>query len=193
MQIDFMPRKLYFITHPDVVIDPKKYKSFWELSAEGIGAAKRVAIKSFWKDINNIYTSTEIKTIQTAEIINKKHKIPYESTNCLNEFESKSTGFLPIEEFIDAMKSFYEKPAESFRGWERLIDAEYRVLNCIKKITRMPENSSIAIIGHGATGTLLKCFYKGVTPSWEEDPKQTGCYFIADIENKKLIQDWKKY
>lgn len=188
-----MTRSLYFITHPAVVISPDKYKSEWELSEEGKNAVVRIAEKSFWQEVKNIYTSKEKKTIQTSEIIKEKYSIPTESTECLNEFESKSTGFLPIEEFTAAMKSFYEKPTESFRGWERLVDAEYRILNCIKKITRMSEKSSVAIIGHGATGTLLKCFYKKVKPSWEEDPKQTGCYFIADIENKNLVQDWIRY
>ena len=94
---------------------------------------------------------------------------------------------------MEAVKFTYVNPDSSFKGWETLESSYQRNTNKVKVIMQENSGKTVVVVGHGSAGTLIKCFIKGVKPTFDEDPQTTGCYFIADWDQKEIIQEWMKY
>jgi broad specificity phosphatase PhoE len=184
---------LIYITHPSVNIDKTVLPQNWDLSEKGIMEAKKLLDKDFWKEVVHIYTSDEPKAITTSKIITEKFTIPIESIAELGEADRTKTPFLPFEEYMKAIKDAYSKPEENIHGWESHDEMMQRNVKVLKELMSKHEGETFVIIGHGGAGTTMKCFIKGIEPKFEEDPKQTGCYFIADLDQIRILEDWTKY
>lgn len=185
--------KLYFITHPQVNIIQGIPIDKWALSHEGIASCDRLASLDFWNNIDVIYSSPEKKALQTTKIIAKKNRILVKKKHSLREFDRSSTGFLQPTTYMNAIESFYANPELSHRGWETANSASERIYACVNSIFNQDNHKNIAIIGHGATGTLLVCKILGIDPTFLEDPQGVGVYMAIDWHKKKLILKWKKY
>ncbi len=185
--------KLIYITHPQVIIDAKTPIDQWQLSKDGLEAVERLSQLQFWDDVNKIYSSKETKAFQVAEIISKKFNIAYEAYENFNELDRQSTGLLPINKYMEAVKFTYENFDTSYKGWETLESSYNRNTKQLTGIINGNKGKNIVIIGHGSAGTLIKCFIKGIKPSFSEDPQKTGCYFVADYKKGKILQDWRGY
>ena len=73
-----------------------------------------------------------------------------------------STGFLAQSEFERVASEFFAKPESSVRGWERAIDAQHRIVTAVERLFEGETNpGSVAIVSHGAVGTLLYCALAG--------------------------------
>lgn len=185
--------KLYFITHPQVNIIQDIPIDEWSLSQDGIASCERLSSQDFWSDIDIIYSSPEKKALQTTEIIAKKNHVLTKKKHCLKEFDRSSTGFLPPTIYMKAIETFYAYPDLSHRGWETANSASDRIYACVNSIFEQDHDKNIAIVGHGATGTLLACKVIGIDPSFLEDPQGVGVYMVIDWYKKNLIAKWKKY
>ncbi len=185
--------KLFLITHPDVVIDPKQAIDEWVLSEKGIDRAKALMNEPFWKDISAIYSSTEPKAKAVAEMATHKFDIPVFEKESLVEIDRSSTGFMPYDEFMDTVRDFFIRPDESCKGWETARAAMKRVSECTEKIMKKHAGENIALVGHGAAFALLLSYIKGVEPSF--DLCQDGVGFISEIdwEKREIISSWRKY
>lgn len=188
-----MKTTLIYITHPQVDLDPEIEISKCKISSEGWIAVDRLLKSNFWKGVKALYSSEETKAVQVAEKTSQTFGLRLRSLESLNELDRESTGLLPLEEYMDAVKFTYKNPEESFRGWETLQSSFERNTKTISNIMAGDTGKTVAIIGHGSAGTLIKCFIKGVSPSFKEDPQKTGCYFVADWDNKEIISDWQSY
>ena len=185
--------KLIYITHPSVEIVPNIRIDTWQLSEEGQKAAKRLSKLNFYKNVRLVYSSREPKAIETAQILSEKYHFKIKSYKELNELNRSSTGFILPDEYIKAIQYVYQYPDRSFQGWEKLDKSYERNTEVLQEIIKKHVGDLIIIIGHGQSGTLIKCWIKKIKPSWAEDPKTTACYFIADLNTNKILQDWTKY
>ncbi len=185
--------KIYYITHPSVEIDKSKNPDEWKLSEEGKEKAKELLRKHFWAEVDIIFSSEEPKAKEVAKMASEKFGIETFSYKDLGEADRSATPFLPLEEYMEKIEEAYEKPSKSIVGWESHESVMKRNVNCLKGIVKKYKNKTIAIIGHGGAGTLIKCFIKGKEPDFDEDPKKTGCFFVADWESRKVLNDWKGY
>jgi broad specificity phosphatase PhoE len=118
----------YFITHPDVLIDPAIPVQEWSLSARGRARMKAMLKQDWMPGLRTIYCSTERKAIEGAAILAKALGLPYSASPELGENDRSSTGYLPQKEFAAVVAEFFGKPEESVRGWERAIDAQTRIV-----------------------------------------------------------------
>lgn len=185
--------KLIYITHPAVNLDKTKLPHEWGLSEKGFEEAKKLIEKDFWSEVNVIYSSTEPKAVQVAQLASEKYGIKSFQEKDLGEADRTKTPFLPFEEYMSAIKECYINPTTNIKGWESHHHMMERNINALQKIKENNLGKTIVIVGHGGAGTTLKCYLKGVELQFSEDPQQTGCMFIADLDNKILLQDWQKY
>ncbi len=185
--------KLFLITHPDVVIDPKQAIDEWVLSEKGIDRAKALTDIQFWNDISVIYSSTEPKAKTVAEMAAHKFAIPIFENKCLVEIDRSSTGFMPFDEFMTVQKDFFNNPDRSCRGWETAHAAIKRVSECTEQIMKKHAGENIALVGHGAAFALLLSYIKGVEPTF--DLCQDGVGFVSEIDwdKREIISMWEKY
>jgi hypothetical protein len=122
----------YFITHPDVVIDPVVPITQWPLSENGrLRMTKSLALP-WTSNLTHILSSTEQKAIDGAEILSDALNIPHDIIPQLGENDRSATGFLPPTEFWDVVKDFFAHPDQSIRGWETAAHAQQRVLGAVR-------------------------------------------------------------
>ena len=75
-----MPREVYFITHPEVVIDPAVPVPQWPLSARGRERMEQLLARDWARRIAaTIYCSTEQKAIDGATILSAATGVPFQA------------------------------------------------------------------------------------------------------------------
>ncbi|MBD9374120.1 histidine phosphatase family protein [Rhizobium sp. ARZ01] len=181
-----------YITHPQVRIDPNIAVPEWGLSEIGQQRAIRSAKASWVASLTRIVSSDEKKAIETAEILAKAAKVPIETMAGMGENDRSATGFLPPDRFEEAADWFFAHPTESFRGWERAIDAQARISSNVSKILDSHDPAKpIAFIGHGGVGTLLKCHLQGHPIARSHDqPAGGGNLFAFRLADRLVTCDW---
>ena len=173
-------RPIYFISHPNVVISSTTPVTQWPLSELGRSRMK-LLLKSAWiNDISAVYCSTEQKAIDGASILASHLNLKYEQNAALGENDRSATGYLDAEEFERTADEFFSLPDQSIRGWETARAAQNRIVNTIRSIYDNDNtNGDIAIVSHGAVGTLLYCFFanKTIDRRWDQPGQGGGNFF----------------
>jgi broad specificity phosphatase PhoE len=188
-----MSRRIYFITHPDVVIDPSLPVPQWPLSERGQSRMRHLLSRNWIPHIAAIYCSTEQKAIDGAAILSEATGMPFHQVATLGENDRSATGYLPRAEFETTVDAFFASPNESIRGWERASAAQARIVGALTQIARTaPGTGPIAVVSHGGVGALLLCHLKGRPISRQEEQPGTagGHYFLFEAPEGTLVHGW---
>ncbi|SEH54669.1 Broad specificity phosphatase PhoE [Rhizobium tibeticum] len=188
-----------YITHPQVTIDPAVPVPKWGLSEMGAARTRKAAESSWVPQLRRIVSSDETKAIETAEILAVAAGVPVEIVHGMHENDRSATGFLPPPEFEKAADWFFAHPEESFRGWERAIDAQRRIVSAVTDVLAWHDPAlPIAFVGHGGVGTLLKCYLQGRPIRRDGDQPGGGgnlyCFSLADRRPScdwTTIEEWR--
>lgn len=192
-EITMTSRHLYFITHPNVWIDPTVPVPQWPLSERGLARMRRTLNLPWIHSVSAIYSSTEQKAIDGAGILSDFLALPFSPQAGLGENDRSATGYLPPEEFEKVADEFFAKPDQSIRGWERAIDAQERIVSSVMSILANEQsNGSIAIVSHGAVGALLYCHFAGhpIDRQWDQPPTGGGNYFTISLPSLSVVHGW---
>lgn len=185
-----------YLTHPQVRIDPAVPVPLWGLSEIGRGRAEAFAARGVVPAGASVFSSTETKALELAEIIARVAGTRVLSDHAMGENDRSATGFLPPPLFEDHADRFFAHPAESVEGWERAVDAQARIVASVgKALTQTAPTSHVIFCGHGAVGTLLKCHLAGRAILRSEDQDRHGGPgggngFAFDLAEGRLIADW---
>jgi broad specificity phosphatase PhoE len=188
-----MARDIYFITHPDVVIDPAIPVPQWPLSARGRSRMRRLLSRDWIPQIAAIYCSTEQKAVDGATILSQATGMPFHQVTALGENDRSATGYLPKAEFEATVDAFFARPRESIRGWERAVAAQARIVGALARIAcTAPGSSPIVVVSHGGVGTLLLCHLKRSPISRQEEQPGTagGHYLLFQEPEGTLVHGW---
>lgn len=183
---------LYFITHPNVVIRRDLPVPRWPLSELG-KQRMRAGLRQPWvRKVTSVYCSTEQKAIDGAQILADHLSVAIHQLEALGENDRSATGFLPPDEFERVADEFFAAPATSVRGWERAVDAQSRVVRAVEEIAaRDNTGGAIAIVSHGAVGTLLYCHLAGEPIDRRRDqPPNGGGNFYGFTLSPSAVHSW---
>lgn len=188
-------KKLYFITHPEVIIEPDVPAPQWALSEQGKARMGRMLRQPWIPQIGAIYSSCEQKTVDGAGILADARDLSFTRMETLGEIDRSATGYLPFDEFMGVYAEFLANPMVSVRGWEIGVVAQQRIINAIMAVVDDAKDvaGEIAVVSHGVVGLLYLCHIKGCPISKEhEHPKAAGGgnYFCVDVEKCELVTDW---
>jgi broad specificity phosphatase PhoE len=183
--------KLYFITHPEVVIDPERPVPRWHLSNAGIAKMRMFATSAPMHSIRSIWSSTETKAIEGAGILAAARGLPVAVHRGLDENDRSSTGYLPPDEFQSMADAFFARPHESVRGWERAIDAQRRVAAAYEEIIANHRTGNVAIVAHGGVGTLLYCHLARLPIGRRYDQPSQGHFWSFDLDAGAMLHAWR--
>jgi broad specificity phosphatase PhoE len=120
-----MQRRAYFVTHPNVVIDPALPVPEWPLSELGKTRVQAGLHQPWIDELSAIYTSAERKALDTAEILAAHLHVTYSVLEELGENDRSATGFLPPPEFERMADAFFvgklhgTHSSESLPPWQR--------------------------------------------------------------------------
>ena len=187
---------LRYLSHPQVEIDPDVTVPDWGLSDVG---AERVAnlcsdIKTGpLRNTTSVFSSPERKALETARPLAKVLGCPCTIIDNSGENDRSATGYLPGPEFEMLADAFFGHPETSTRGWEKAIDAQARILGCIRHILDIAPRGDILVVGHGAVGTLLYCARAGVpiSRSWDQGPGGGGNFIAYDRATGTPHSHWQ--
>lgn len=181
-----------YITHPQVKIDPAVPVPQWGLSDIGRARAEQAAGADWAKRLGRIVSSDETKAVETAALLAAAAKVSVTILPEIHENDRSATGFLTPPEFERAADWFFANPDQSFRGWERAVDAQARIVSAVERILADHDPAiPIAFVGHGGVGTLLKCHLSGKPIARDGDqPAGGGNLFCFDLANRAVSCDW---
>jgi broad specificity phosphatase PhoE len=187
---------VFFITHPDVVIDPNIPVTDWPLNARGRARMQAVAAWPWASGARRIFASSERKAREGAQILADTLGLDgYSVVDDLGENDRSATGYLATQDFEATADAFFAHPQESVRGWEPAGIAEARIVCAIEQIlSEASDDGDLAIVGHGGTGTLLYCHLAGhpIDRRYDQPATNGGNWFAFDRASRKLLYDgWR--
>ena len=165
----------------------------WSLSPIGVQRTEALCRNAELKRVETIYSSTEKKALDTADIISQTLARPHFTHDGLCENDRSSTGFLVPDEFQRTADLFFAHPAVSIRGWERAIDAQHRIYSAVSEILENDRSEGdIAIVAHGGVGALLLCKLSQVDISrkFDQPGEGGGNFFKFGYPGFDLTQSW---
>lgn len=182
--------RLVFITHPEVVVDPKVDVRRWGLTEVG---AARMRVFSAHPDVAGvtaIWSSDETKATEAGAILSARLGVPVQIDEALGENDRSATGFLPPAEFERMADAFFARPNESVRGWERAVDAQARVRGAMDRVLARHDGGDVAVVAHGAVGSLLLSDFLGEPISRAADQPFQGHYWQAELPTRRIVHRW---
>ncbi|MFC0408987.1 histidine phosphatase family protein [Roseomonas elaeocarpi] len=184
--------QVFFVTHPEVVIDPAVPVPRWRLSPAGIAAMRRFSLEPALRGVEAIWSSTEAKSIEAAGILAAERGIGLSVHAGLGENDRSATGYLPKAEFEALADRFFAEPERSIRGWERAVDAQARVVVAVRDILQgHGGRGDLALVSHGGVGTLLLCHLLGEPISRRHDQPAQGNLFRFDPASWRVLEGWR--
>lgn len=182
---------LHYITHPEVAVDPSLPVQRWSLSPSGVERARALLSEPWVAGIGRVVSSAETKAREAAEILADHLGLTVEVRDDTGENDRTATGFLPPDEFERTADRFFARPEESVAGWERAVDAQARITAALADLLEPSEVGDVAVVGHGAVGTLWYCRLAGLEISRRHDQPGQGHYFTVDLHDGRPLHPWK--
>ena len=183
--------RLIFITHPEVVVDPVVPVTQWRLSEAGIRRMRLFSASELVAGVSAVWASTEVKAIEAAGILAARLGQAVQFAEELGENDRSSTGFLPPAEFEGMADAFFAEPHTRVRGWETAANAQRRIRTTVDRILTTHRSGDLAIVAHGAVGTLLLCSYRGQPISRSADQPFQGHYWTASLHDPIVEHGWR--
>lgn len=188
-------RTVYFVTHPDVLIDPAVPVPEWPLSPRGHERMAYALALPWVSNVRAVWCSTERKARDGADMLAQHLGLPVAELAELGENDRSATGYLPRAEFEAVADLFFAHPDESVCGWEKAIDAQRRIVCAIKEVLvrSVSCGGDVAVVSHGGVGTLLLCHLRGnlIGRQYDQPPNNGGNYFAFDAVTRQVHHGWK--
>ncbi len=185
---------VYFVTHPDVVIDPATPVPEWPLSPRGRARMAQALTLPWMSGIRAVWCSRERKALDAADVLAANLGLPISTLPVLGENDRSATGYLPGAEFEALADAFFANAEQSVRGWERAVDAQHRIIDAVDQVVSASTGSGgdIAIVSHGGVGTLLLCHLRGepISRDYDQPRNNGGNYFAFDAATRGLRHGW---
>jgi broad specificity phosphatase PhoE len=182
---------VFFVTHPEVVVDPSVPVPQWGLSPRGQERMAAFAQSPVVAQLAAVWSSAETKAVEAAAILADPLGLSPGVEEDLHENDRSATGFLPPLEFEQVANAFFAAPQESVRGWERAIDAQARVAAAVERVLADSPEGDVAIVAHGGVGALLLCRLLGEPIDRKHDQPYQGHVFAFERESGHVLFPWR--
>lgn len=183
--------RVFYLSHPEVVIDPAVPVPDWPLSPQGRERVLAHRREDWLSACSRVVSSAERKAVETAELIVAVTAAELEIRPAMHENDRSATGFLPPATFEAVADQFFAKSDQSVRGWERAIDAQARIAGEVDIVlSRHDPSRSLLLVGHGGVGTLLFCQLAGLAIDRAHDQPRAGSVFAFDRTTRRPLFSW---
>ena len=114
----------------------------------------------------------------------------------MGENDRSATGYLPRAEFEAVADQFFASPELTVRGWERAVDAQRRIVAAVEHVLAVSAGcgGDMAIVSHGAVGTLLLCHLRdcSIGRAHDQAPNNGGNHFAFDADTRRVRYGWQQ-
>jgi broad specificity phosphatase PhoE len=182
--------KVVLVRHAAVEAGPGIPSAWWPLSAEGLAGARALSRERLWQPLGRIFTSPELKAMETAHIIAGLNGMTVTAIEDLREVERPAGQWFGDDYpggYPAAVRDYFARPAEATHGWEPPAMAQERIRACIDEL-RAWEPGGFAVAGHGLTLSLYVAAVTGAGP-WAIWPTiALPDYAVLDPEAGRLLR-----
>lgn len=182
---------LRYLTHPQVNIDPDIPVPKWGLSDIGAERVRKLCNSATLTNTTLIVSSAETKATEAAQILGDSLGITPKICEKMHENDRSSTGFLESAAFEDMADQFFANPDVSVKGWESASTAQARIVSEVQTVIASHEEGDVLLIGHGAVGTLLYCYFSGIPIDRKHDQTGGGNFITIEIATLKVLHGWR--
>ena len=156
-------------------------------------ARARAMVGQPWvASIGRVVSSTETKAVETAAILAEHLGCTVECRPELGENDRSSTGFVVAARFEQLANAFLAHPERSVEGWETATAAQARVVAACRDLLVDDDGGpGMAVVAHGAVGTLLYCHLAGLAIDRRFDQPGQGYYFTVDRRVGRPLHPWR--
>lgn len=186
--------EVFFVTHPEVVIDPEIPVPDWPLSETGRARMVAFATALAGRPIAAVYASEERKARDGAEILAQHFGLEVRVRAGLEENDRSATGYIAPPEFWEVVEQFFAHPTRSVRGWATAQESQDRIVRAVSGVCEETAGEGLVIIlSHGGVGRLLRAKLEGVGIGEEGRPRHPGggCYFPFDRRTLAPLAGWR--
>lgn len=148
-----MENNLYVIHHSKAVEARALPESLLPLSREGIMLASPIVEASFWSKVEAIYSSPELRAVQTAELIANRWQLPVYLEDDLSDMWMVGAG-LEQEQYEQIIGEHLEGKV-NHQLLEPYEDAQRRIVHCIQRLSQENGQRSFAIVSHARILTVF--------------------------------------
>ncbi len=169
---------IWYLSHPEVVIDPAVPVPDWGLSDNGRARATALATTGWPQGAVAILTSPEVKARETAAILAAQRGLAVMVVPGSGEVDRSSTGYVSHDRHKALADALFAYPDLSADGWETARAAQGRVVAALSPFLANDAGAT-PIVGHGGVGTLLWCHIAGLAISRAQDQPGGGYVWCA--------------
>jgi broad specificity phosphatase PhoE len=188
------PPQIVYLTHPQVQVDPAVPVERWSLSPTGRARVLAMLDQSWVARIGRVVSSPEPKAVEAAELLAARVGVAVEVREGTGEIDRSAAGFLPPDEFERVADACFARPEESVRGWERAVDAQWRIVDALADLFSGggdADITDIAVVGHGGVGTFWYCHLAGIPINRASDQPGQGHRFAVDRVSRRPAHAWR--
>jgi len=177
--------KLTFIRHSITNVDPNVSPLLWGLTDEGVSLSKKLAQSKYVKDVEVLYSSLQLKSLETAILIAKELKIPIRTNDNLTEVTSFTRGF--IENYEDSSKLFHLDKITRINEGESKVEAVDRFSRAIERIVNREINrTNIGIDSHCNIMSLFAEQFSEKNSYKIHNQMKTPDFAVLDLDEKEF-------
>lgn len=155
---------IVLVRHAAVEVEPAVLPSLWQLSDQGRAAARALARERLWRPIERIFTSPELKAMETAHIIAGPNGMTVTAVEDLHEVVRPANQWFGEDYpggYAAAVRDYLSAPERATHGWEPPAAAQQRIRACIDYLQAW-EPRGFAVAGHGQTLSLYLASVTGI-------------------------------
>jgi broad specificity phosphatase PhoE len=187
-----MGRSLHVVTHPEVQVDPAVAVPHWGLSAFGRRRLERLVTQPWAGQLSHVFSSCERKALETAAALTVGRDVQVQVDPELGENDRSATGFLPPRQFEALADRFFAEPMRQVQGWESASAAQQRIVRAVARCLALAPTGDVAVVTHGAVGTLLWCHLQGVPIDRSRDQPGQGSFYAVDVATMTPRSAWQR-
>ena len=148
-------RSLILVKHAQTVLTPDVTAERWPLSPAGRAQCLPLAQRLAPLQPTMVVASTELKAIETGQLIARQLKVPFETALGLHEHDRSNVPLVPREQFEGHMRQFFETPHELVYGLETADEAYARFHAAVGQVLRVYPQGPLALVTHATVMALL--------------------------------------
>lgn len=183
--------RLFYLSHPQVDIDPAVPVPDWRLSAEGRARAQALAASDWRGGSARIVSSPETKAQETAAILARG--TAFETLAAMAEIDRSATGFVGPARHEALADALFARPDESAAGWETARAAQARGRAALEAALAVHPGGDLVLVGHGGIGTLLWCALADRPIARAEDQPGQGHGWAATLPGLTPLHPWRSF
>jgi broad specificity phosphatase PhoE len=146
--------KVILVKHARPDVDPQVPSEQWRLGPEGREGANRLADRLRGYQFARLYSSTEPKAVETAQVVARSLDLSVAETADLHEHDRRNVPHMESREFISMVALFFSQPERLVLGNESADAAYARFAAAVDGIVER-EAGDVAVVTHA---TVISVF-----------------------------------